>query len=803
MIRHLFKFGFRSLKRHKGYVLINMMGLAIGLACSLMIGLFVIHELSFDQYHQDKDRIFRLGLHGYMGGEEVRAAYTAAPMGPTMAIEFPEVEGFLRMNIWDETIVQVEDRHYSLDHFAMVDSTFFDFFTISMVRGNPSTALTEPHFVVLTESVAHQLFGEEDPLDQMIRVGGMENHFRVTGIMEDIPVNTHFSAGMLGSFVTSNNANSTNWLSNNYATYVKLYPGTDPQTVRNRFEDMIIKHVGPQVREMLGITLEDFVAAGNSYDFLMQPLTSIHLDPSVEDLHKAPNDPRYLWIFGAVGLLILVIASINFMNLSTAQATKRAKEVGMKKVLGSTRKALAGQFVAETVLLSLMALVVAILLMELALPAFNNILSLNLTLRTMLSWQRLPLLIGVAVLVGLFAGSYPAFYLSAFQPATVLKGKTSGRQNTKIRMALTVMQFVISIILISGSTIMHRQLNYMMNKDLGFEKEDILVVRRAYMLGSQVDAFKTEMQGVPGVLSVSASTALPGRNNNSSGYILQGREEETFLMQTTWADYDFLETFGMQMGSGRFFDPDLPTDREAIIVNERAVQNMGLDDPFTHRIITPWDERQIHPVIGVINNFHFESLRYDIGAAAIKFKTDDMHWGYVSLRYEASMIARVMAETEEIWKDYTNNEPFLHYFMDEDFNRLFREERQNARLSVIFTILAIVIASMGLYGLTAFSLQQRTREIGIRKTFGASVLSLWLLMCKDVMMLVGIATIVAWPLTYWVAGNWLQNFHYRISMQPTDFLLGFVLAIVIALITISYRVFKTASLNPSMSLRYE
>jgi putative ABC transport system permease protein len=804
MTSHLIKFSFRSLRSQGGYVAINVMGLAIGMACSLMIALFLIHELSYDTYHEHKDRIYRLGLHGIMSGQELRNAYIAPPAGPAMATEFPEVENFLRMEIWDETIIQVGEKYFTEAHFALVDSSFFDFFSIPLIRGNKHTALTEPNSVVLTETAAARIFGEDDPMDQLIRAGNMPNHFRVTGIMEDIPKNTHFSVGMIGSLTSSQQASSNMWLNNNYLTYLKLYPGSDPFVVEGRFEDLIMKYVGPQVRQFLGISVEDFLAMGNRYNYFLQPLTKIHLDPSVEHHHKPANDPKYLWIFGGIGLLILLIASINFTNLSTAQAGRRAKEVGMKKVVGSSRSMLITQFIAETVLLAFLALILAVALVELSLPFFNNILSLDLSLSYLTTWYIVPGMILLAVFVGLLAGSYPAFYLSSFHPAMVLKGKSSGKSYSRLRFGLTVMQFAISIMLISGSVIMHRQLAFMTNKDLGFDKENILVVRRAYVLGGQVNSFKTELQAIPGVLSVSSSTAIPGRSNSTMGYTIRGRQDESYLITTFWVDYDFPETFGMNMAEGRFFDPDMPTDQHACIVNQSTVKNYHLEDPYETRIVAPGSEPgDALPVIGVIEDFHYESLKHTITPAMLRFKHDHIHWGYVSIRYQGDMLRKVLKETEQIWDSFTASEPMLHYFLDEDFNRLYREEEQNARLSVIFTILAIIIASMGLYGLIAFSLQQRIREIGVRKTFGASVTDIWYLVCKDVMALLAVATVVAWPLVYWVGGNWLHNFHYRIGMQASDFILGFVIAVMIALTTISYRVIRTASMNPSLSLRYE
>ncbi len=804
MTLHLLKYSLRALRRQRGYVAINVIGLAIGMACSLMIGLFILNELSYDQYHKDKDRIFRVGLHAFFAGQEIKGAYTSSPIGPVMTSEFPEVASFLRMDTWDETTIQIDDRFFSENYFVLADSTFFDFFSIPMISGNPQTALVEPFSVVLSESSANRLFPDEDPMDKMLRIGGAQTLFRVTGVMQDVPENTHFYANMVGSFSTNPRSVDNNWLSNSFFTYLKLHPGAKASDVSDRFEGLIIKHIGPMIKQLMGITIEDFVSHGNSFNYFLQPLTRLRLDPSVEFHQKPPTDPKYIWIFSAIGILILVIASVNFMNLSTAQATKRAKEVGMKKVAGSTRGMLIGQFVAETVILSLFALLLAFGIARLALPAFNQWIGLGLSFSFSSVGYAIPAMILLALIVGLLAGSYPAFYLSSFNPISVLKGKGgNGKQNTLLRKGLTVLQFAISIMLISSSVIMYRQLNFMLEKDLGFNKENLLVIRRAQDIGNQVNSFKSELLGVPGVISVSASTAVPGRSNNTNGYSIRGRDDETFLLQTTWADYDFLKTYNIKIAEGRFFDPDMLTDQQACVINERTLRNFRIDDAMGTRFVAPGENMQVLPVIGVMQDYHFESLRFDITPCIILFKNENMNWGYISIRIERDKMQQVLNETESLWSEFASGNPMMYFFMDDDFNRLYAEEKQNAGLSLVFTLLAIFIASMGLYGLTAFTLQQRIREIGIRRTFGASVPSIWYIFSKDVMILIGIACAIGWPLVYWIAGNWLQKYHYRIGMHPADFLAGLLVASLIALATISYRVIRTASINPSLSLRYE
>lgn len=807
MFKKILTHSIRALRRQKSYVFINIVGLATGIACSLVIALFIVHELSYDQYHEHKDRIHRVVLHGKIGGQELRGGWTPAPMGPTMAEEFPEVEAFLRLNEWSETVIRYEDRAFTEDHFVEADSSFFDFFSVRLLDGDPKTALTEPFTLVLSASTAEKIFGDENPMGKMLRVGTGTTLYAVTGVMEDIPDNSHFSANIIGSFVTSWRASNTDWLSNNLSTYVMLHPAASADDVDARFYDLVLKYAGDEIRRFIGTSIEEFLAQGNIFNYFTQPLTNIHLNPEIENPFQAANDPRYLWIFGSIGFLILVIASINFMNLSTAQATRRAKEVGIKKVSGASKGSLIRQFLVETVILAFFALLLAVVIVELAIPYLGNLLDTQLRMGYLDHWYTIPMIVVFTCLIGIFAGSYPAFYLSSFDPNAVLKGNVSGSRNTMtIRSALTVLQFAISIILVVGTLVMYRQLHYMMNKDLGFDQEHVLVIRRAGALGDQGNSFKAELKNIPGVAAVSFSTAVPGHSNNNNGYTMPGRPDESFILQTNWVDYDFLETYGLHVTSGRFFDPELLTDREACLINDMAVRKFLIDDPLTARFQgfnQVSDEPAQLPVIGTFGDFHFESMRQDIGPYMFQFRHDQIQWGFVSIRLLPSATGQVLQEIENTWASFTANDPMLYFFMDEDFRRMYREEQRNASLSVIFTILAIIIASLGLFGLTSFNVAQRTKEIGVRKTFGASVFDVWRLISKDIIVLVAIATAIAWPIIYWVAANWLENYHYRISLSPVDFFTGFVIAVIIALITISYRTIRAASVNPSVTLKYE
>lgn len=808
MIKNLLKYSFRAFKRQKAYVVINVLGLAIGLACSLIILLFINYEISFDKYNEKQDRMYRVILNGKMGGQELTVTSTASPIGPAMREEFPEVENFLRMNGWGETLIKHDNDRFIEDNFLEADSSFFEFFSIPLLRGNVKMVLNEPYTVVLSESTAKKIFGKDDPVNQLLKIGNDSTHYKITGVFADIPETTHFSANAIGSFMTNRRANDNQWLSNSFSTYVLLYPNTDPASVNDRFAALIEKHVGPELVKFIGITIQEFLAQGNKYNYFLQRITDIHLDPTIEQDFKPANDPKYLWIFGSIALLIIIIASINFMNLSTAQAGKRAKEVGIKKVSGSSRGLLVGQFLIETVILSLLALLLTIIITEFSLPYFNKLLGVHLSVGYFNHWYTIPGLITGAAFIGLLAGSYPAFYLSAFNPYMVLKGlKIGNRKGFKLRSILVVLQFFISIILIVGTLIMFRQITFMLNKDLGFDKENVLVLREANTIGKKINSFKDEIKRIPGVLSVAASTAVPGHSNNNNGYMVKGRPEESYLLQTNWVDYDYLETYGMEMASGRFFEEEYTTDKEACVINENAVHHYSFDDPFSIRFLNPpedeGEELKYMPVIGVVRDFHFESLKSNIGPYLFRFKNEEVNWGYISIKLSPNAGMETIEEIENTWESFTKNDPMQYFFMDKDFDRLYKEEKQNGQLAIVFSILAIFIASLGLYGLTAFTVQQRTKEIGVRKTFGASLTNLWFLVSKEIMILVLVSTAIAWPLIFWVADNWLQNYHYRINLQVFDFLIGLFIALFIALTTTSYRTLKTALVNPAESLRYE
>jgi putative ABC transport system permease protein len=805
MFQNLIKHSIRSFKRQRAYIIINILGLSIGIACSLLIALFVINEASFDRFNVKKDRIYRVILNGKIGGEEITGAFTPAIMGPTLPREFPEVEESLRMDGVGPTVVEYDKLTFTENNIISADSSFFDFFSIPVIKGDKGTLLNGKYKVVLSESSAKKLFGNENPIDKMIKIGSDSTRFVVTGIMGDIPSNSHFEASMIVSFLTNPRSNETVWMNNSFSLYLLLKPNSNYKTVDAKFNDLIVKHVGPEVQKYFGTTIEEFLKKGNKYRFYLQKLTDIHLDNTVQGGFKAPNDPKYLIIFGSLAILIVVIAAINFMNLATAQASRRAKEVGIKKIGGSTRGMLITQFLSESLILSFISLIFALFFIKLSLPYFNNLLGTRLVLNLFVAWYTIPVLLLFTVVVGIMTGSYPAFFLSSFNPYEVLKGNAkNSTSNGRLRKVLVVFQFAISILLIVGTLIMNRQIKYMLNKDVGFNKQQLIVIERADVLGKKIKSFKESVKRIPGVINIASSTALPGRTNNKNGYMIEGRKDETLLMSTSWVDYDFLETYGMKLISGRSFNESFNTDKQACIINESAVKNFSITDLEKTRIQKPDQNGPINmPIIGVVRNFNFESLRNPIQPFILQLQGENNYWGYVSVRLSVANYASTISEIEKIWKEYASNSPLQYYFLDADFEKMYSQEKQNAQMAVIFAVLAIFIASLGLFGLTSYTVEQRTKEIGVRKAMGSSIGGIYVEISKEIVILVSISALIAWPVIYFYAGKWLENFYYRINLGIFSFVAGLTIALGIAVLTVSYRVIKAATVNPAQSLKYE
>jgi len=792
MFSNIIKITIRNLIRQPGYTLINILGLAIGLACSIMIFLYVLNEVTYDSFNEKAERIYRIGVKGQMLGNELNQAVTAAPM-----------MGWLVT--YDE-----KKFHETEETFKFADSTFFEVFDFKLLRGDPKTVLDKPQTMVLTETAARKYFGDEDPIGKSLKIEQDTILYEVTGLMEDVPVNSHFHFDLLGSMSSIGGSRSTNWLNHNYYTYVILPSGIDIEQFTESINELIPKYVGPMIEQFLGFNLEQFEAAGNTFGYFLQPLLDIHLHSNLQVEIEPGGNPAYVYIFSIIAVLILIIACINFMNLATARSVVRAREVGIRKVAGSHRLYLISQFLTESVFLSMISLAIAVILVYLLLPYYNNMIRLDLEFDISKGYYTIPLLILLAILVGLIAGGYPAFVLASFNPVTVMKGElVPGSGRGLLRSILVILQFTVTIAILMGTFIIYRQLSYMQKKDLGFVKDNVLVIRRSDALKDQIDAFKQELKQQAGIISVGNSTHIPSRQFWNNAHWLEGQDfSQTLLLMTAYVSYEYADALGLTMKEGRFFSPDRPTDSFAVVINEAAVQVFGLTDPLNTRFVEPGETRdqdRFMPVIGVVKDFHYESMHEDIHPMIFHFMPGNWE-GYIVVRLESGDIPKTIDFIKNTWEAFNQRYLFEYFWLDDEFGKLFEPERRTGQILLAFSILSIFISCLGLLGLISYSTTQRTREIGIRKTAGASINTILILLSRETVKLLGISAALAIPV-YFGIKQWLQNFAYHIDFTPVLYVLFLVMVaavvLIIALLTVSYVAYSAAVTNPSESLRVE
>ncbi len=810
MFRNFFKVAIRNLIRQKAYALINIFGLAIGIACSILILLFVIHESGYDSFHEKASQIHQVWVTGKFAASEFQSASTAAPSGPVFFDEIPEVINYTRVDRSSNVLTRYGDRTFMEDHFYWADSGFFEVFSFPLLRGDPSRVLDEPRSMVISESTAKKYFGEEDPIGKTLEVFSDSTDYTITGVIEDIPDNSSMYFDMVVDFQSHHRADDEQWTSNNLHTYLLTEKGVTTEVLQEKIDPITVKYVGPEIQRFIGITLDEWEAVGNFYQIRTQYLLDVHLNNDIEGNLRPTADKKYLYIFSSIALFIILIACINFMNLSTARSAGRAREVGLRKVVGSGKGPLVWQFLAESFFLVIIALILALLILELVLPVFNKEVQLNLALDYFGDWYNIPGLLMFAVIIGLLAGSYPAFYLGSFKPIAVLSGKIEqGARSGFLRRILVIVQFGISIFIILGTLVINKQLGYMINKDLGFHKEQMVVIQRFGEVGNRrVETFKQEIAKIPGVMSSASSTMVPGHTNNYNGFIMEGRpSDQTFLLEVNYMDHDFPETYGLEITEGRFHSLDYASDSFAIIVNEKTIQNFTIEEPLECRFINPGDKREDSDylqVLGVMKDFHNQSLHSVIRPHMMRIRDPDWDWvPYLSIRVEAENISGTIQQIENVWSEFTNDQPFQYFFLDDDFRQNYEQEARTRIIFTIFSILAILVACLGLLGLTAFTTEQRTREIGIRKAMGASAKIIVRLISKEIVVLIGLATLVAWPVAYFFTRNWLNDFAYRIDLGIIPFLMSFLVALLISLATISFQAVTAALKNPADSLRYE
>jgi len=806
MIRNFLVTAFRNLIKHKGYLIINILGLAIGLTSFIFISLYVLNELSYDRFHSKYENIYRVKVKGQLSGQMLDQAITAAPMAKALVADYPEVEQATRVARFGAWLIRYQDKGFNEDNVLFADSSFFNVFDFRLIQGNPSTALVNPRSMILSQSAARRYFGDQDPMGKTLIVESDTVLYKVTGIMEEVPANSHMHFDMLGSLNSIGYSRNNQWISHSFYTYFVLKKGTDPVAFENKIQQMIEKYVGPQLKKILGITIADFRKAGDSFGYYLQPLKDIHLKSNIQVEIEPNGSMTYVEIFSIVALFILILAVINFVNLATAKSTSRAKEVGIRKTLGSTRRALMVQFIGESVMLALIATILATILVTFLTPNFNELLGIQIHLGLFTHPAGLFLLLLLAVVVGILAGIYPAFVLASFNPILVLKGMiTPGGGSGGLRGLLVILQFIISITIIIGTVVVSRQLKYMLNKELGFDKEQLLVVRRPDALQNHIESLKIELLKNPNISGVANAVAIPGKSHSNNGFLKEDDPEKgTYLLLQNRVSFEYPDVLGLKLVKGRFFSRDYKTDSSAIIINETAVKAFGFLDPIGKNILQPANQGTFTklPVIGVVKDFNIESLHKPIAPACLTIMRGNQE-GYLIIRLKTNNYGGTLAYIEKTWKKYSAMQPFQSFFFDDDFARLYTTEMKIEKIFTLFAILAVFIACLGLLGLITYTSVARTREIGLRKVLGASIPNIIWLLSTEVLKFIVIATIFAWIIAFISTRFWLQSFADHIYVGPMTYILSTLIALMIGWLAISFQAIKVALGNPVEALKYE
>ncbi len=810
MFNNYFKIAWRNLIKYKTFTAINIIGLAIGIATCLIIVLFVQDELSFDRFNEKADQIVRVVFRGTMNGEKMKESSVMAIVAPALRHDYPEVLDATRITNNGSQKVTIADKTFKDESFAFVDSNFFQVFTLPLIEGDAKTALVEPNTVVITRALSQKYFGNADPIDRVLNLKDLNQVYKITGVIEKVPANSHFHFDIFASMSGNQDAKNTSWLSGSYFTYLVLQKGYDYRKLDAKMSELTKNYIAPQFEKAFSVNWKDFIKKGNEIGLYLQPLTDIHLKSDFSNSIEPGGDIRYVYIFGAIAVFILLLACINFMNLSTAGASKRAREVGIRKVLGTIRYELIGQFLIESSLLTAISLAVALVLVKFFLPVFNNLSGKHLYLNLVQNPLTILGLFLFWLLVSFLAGSYPAFYLSSFKPISVLKNKFTGKgKNISFRSGLVVFQFVISVSLIVGTTIVYQQLSFIQNVKLGYDKEQLLILRNSYLLGNNEDVLKTQLARDPRVTSITSSgflpagptndaltTAFPDENRNKNGRV-----------RIYDVDENYIPTMGMKMEEGRNFSKDYPSDSSTefpkIIINETLANVFGWGkNAVGHTVNLFTDQvggKKAFSVIGVVQDFHFRSLHEPINPLIMVLQKNS---GLI-VKIKTKDVQGLLATIKSKWDGFKPDEPFTYAFADELYNQTYIAERKTGTILSIFAGLTIFIACLGLFGLATFTAEQRNKEISVRKVLGASVPDLIVLVSKEFMVLVIIAIAIATPVAWWAMTAWLKDFVYRINMNWWVFAVAGMAAMVIALITVSFQAVRAAIANPVNSLRAE
>jgi putative ABC transport system permease protein len=810
MFRSFLLIALRNINRNRLFSFINILGLSIGLACVFVILLYVRNEFSYDRYHEHARNTFRVALNRIYPDTRVNYPIIPHSVGPTMLQDFPEVEACTRiMKFPGEIPFQFGETTFNESNVVAADSNVFNMFSIRLLKGDPYNVLKDPNEVILSESTARKYFGEEEAVGKNLMIIGFQEVI-VAGVFEDLPEHTHLEFDIIASLKLIGFINQPNYVAFSTHTYIRLRDPLSSGEIEGRMPELIRRYGAGQIQATMGVPYDDYIAAGNGYDYFLQPLKDIHLHSNMEGEFKPNGNYNYVIISISIAIFILILACINFMNLSTARSTERAKEVGIRKVVGSDRVRLIRQFLSESTLITLISLIIAVILAELMLPSFNFLANRNLSIQYFDSFT-LPVLLGFTLLIGLLSGSFPAFVLSSFQPTQVLKGKfTASSRGRLMRNILVIVQFTVSVFLISFTILVYKQLKYLLNTDMGFDRENVLVVDGA-IPAEQRETFKQELEKFAWVSSTGASgSEITG--GYYPGYMIQVEEygSEVITSRFISVDEDFLGTMNIEVLSGRGFSRNYK-DSLNVLINETAVRDFNLAEPIGARFIDPvaledgTTELREWTVIGVVEDFHYTSLHDNLNSFVLQ-STEGPNGNFTRLLYirlNTDDYEMAIVEIENKWVEFFPERPFKYYFLDDNIGQMYSNDRTSGTLFSIFTLLAIIIACVGLFGLAAYMAEQKTKQIGIRKVHGASVNRIVLLISSGFNKLILLAIVLSVPPAIWSMNRWLNNFAYRCGIPFWIFILAGLVALGIAFLTVSFHAVRTANKNPADTLRYE
>lgn len=808
MFANFYKVALRKFTKLSTYTLTNVFGLAIGIVSSIIIFLYVDRETGYDQFHENADRIYRVGVTGVIAENRLNHAVTPPPLAKTLISEVEEIEQVTRISRFGAWLVRYRDVQFNEDNIIFSDSSFFKVFSFPLILGNPSDVLSKPRSIVISQSTAERYFQDENPMGKLLRIENDSTYYEVTGVMKDVPANSHIHFDMVASLATFPELQFEDiWLANYMYTYFLAKEKVPVSVLSDKVDFLAEKYVLPDYLNLLQIDMQDSVINNFSFDFVLQPIRKIHLTSSFEIEFEPNGNILIVYLFSGLAIIILIVSCLNFVNLATARVANRAKEVSIRKIAGSGRKILIRQFLAESSLLAILSLVLALLITELILPAINQYIGLDLSLSQLINAAGVLLLIVIIIGIGILSGLYPALYLSSFEPVKVMRAWWNQSSDHSIfRRLLVFFQFFVAIGLVAMTLIIFKQYRFMVNKDLGIDKENLLVIRRPDGLKDQLEAYKEKVIQYEGVVSFTNSTFIPGNDAFPRiPFYIEGEDAtRNYSLDYIFVSEAFAETYGIQNAQGRFFNEDSPGDTAACVLNETAVNMMGLSDPIGKQLVSfsGIEARNTYEIIGVIEDVHFETLENQVRPMILMLIPGNYE-GYLTVKLDRTDQDSIVRKIQSEWEQITTAYPFVSFYLDRSLERNYQPIKEAGRIFLVVSITAILIASLGFYSLINHTYSQRKFEFGIRKVLGASIQRMFLLQIKEVLILVMYSSVIAWTGVFFLARIWLNDIYYHINLNPLEFIIPSFTILTVAILTSGFQIYATAGINPGYALRYQ